>query len=73
MRKKVREKTKGASVSVKFKSGKMTANVIHHVEKKNKTYKKKLKKTIKDAEKHWGKQIEKEIMAYMALDKFLGK
>ena len=74
VKKKVRAKTKGASVTTQHKkNGLMSAKIIHHVEGKNPTYRKKLKKTIKQAENWWKKQAEKEIMAYMALDKFLGK
>lgn len=73
-KKKLREKTKGATVNTKHKAnGLMSAKITHHLEKKSGKFRKKLKKTIKQQEKFWSKELQKEILAYMAMDKFLGK
>lgn len=73
-KKKLREKTKGASVKTSHRpNGLMTAKITHHLEKKGGKFRKKLNSKIKQQEKFWGNQMKKEIMAYMAMDKFLGK
>ena len=73
-KKKLRQKTKGTTVKTAHKpSGVMTAKITHHLERKKGKFRTKLNKKIKEQQKFWGKQINKEIMAYMALDKLLGK
>lgn len=73
-KKKLREKTKGATVKTSHKkSGLMSAKINHHLERKSGKFRTKLKKQIKQQEKFWTKQMSKEILAYMAMDKFLGK
>lgn len=73
-KKKLREKTKGASVTTTHKAnGLMSAKITHHLEKKGGRFKKKLQAKIKQQEKYWSNQLKKEIMAYIAMDKFLGK
>lgn len=73
-KKKMREKTKGATVKTRHtKNGVMSAKITHHLEKKGGKFKKKLKQKIKQQEKFWANQMNKEILAYMAMDKFLGK
>jgi hypothetical protein len=73
-KKKLREKTKGASVKTAHKvNGLMTAKITHHLEKKGGNFRKKLNSKIKQQEKYWGNQMNKEILAYMAMDRLLGK
>lgn len=73
-KKKIRQKKKGSSVQTRHTNkGVMTAKISHQIEKKNSRFRRKLNRQIKTQEKYWSGRIEKEIMAYIAMDRLLGK
>ena len=72
-KKKTKDKTRGASSRTSNGNQGYIAEIIHHLEKDAPTFNAKLKKQVEDSEKYWAKMTEKEIIAYMYLDKYLGE
>lgn len=71
-KKKVKQKTRGASSRTATSNGTYSAKIMHHLEKDSPTFKNKLNKIVSDGEKYWAKLTEKEIIALLYLDKYLG-
>lgn len=72
-KKKSQNKTRGASSRTSVSTQGYMAEIKHHLEKDGSTFNAKLKKIVSDAEKYWAKMTEKEIIAYLYLDKYLGE
>lgn len=72
-KKKPQNKTRGASSRTSESAQGYIAEIAHHLEKDAPVFKAKINKIISDTEKYWSKMTEKEIIAYMYLDKYLGE
>lgn len=72
-KKKPQNKTRGASSRTSVNAQGYMAEIAHHLEKDAPVFKAKINKIISDTEKYWAKMTEKEIIAYMYLDKYLGE
>ncbi len=72
-KKKPQNKTRGASARASASPQGYMAEIAHHLEKDAPAFKAKLNKIVMDSEKYWAKMTEKEIIAYMYLDKYLGE
>ena len=72
-KKKPQNKIRGASARTSMSAQGYMAEITHHLEKDAPAFKSKIKKIVADAERYWAKMTEKEIIAYMYLDKYLGE
>lgn len=72
-KKKPKQKTRGAASKTFRNSQGYIASIDHHIEGESASYRGKLNKITKQNEQYWAKMAEKEILAYMSLDKYLGK
>lgn len=72
-KKKTQNKIRGASARTSMSAQGYMAEITHHLEKDAPAFKSKIKKIVSDTERYWAKMTEKEIIAYMYLDKYLGE
>lgn len=72
-KKKAKPKTRGASAKTARDSKGYQATIEHHLEGESANFKNKLNRIVKQNEEYWAKIAEKEVLAHMYLDKYLGK